>query len=738
MASIAELKRQLKLAEQIKDNSKEIKKIEEQISAQTNKNAAAAKARAEKEKEILSFKKSILKEEKASNSLAKDLNKLLGTQKGKLLESLGVLDKSNAKALQKLKTEALNELRTTKMGKVERQNVLNTVKGLNAVRDLQSDVLSEFEAGTLENMGKRELFQKVLEKAELSEKEFNKMSAKGKRDIYKQVIKLKKGIQTLTQDDMQEMVDAVGDIEDEFGGLIKKAGIYGGILKSKELRGTALKAGIAAAAFSFAKGLVENAKELKQELGLSVGEAAALGAKVSVVETTFTKLGMRAGEVKAFSVAISQEFGNIDELSLSTLNKFAEISRDTGISGENAAKLAKSIQIIQGGTLESSLNTIEVAANLADAAGVSKKLVLEDIAQDAENFAKFAKDGGRNIATAAVSARRLGLSLGTVASIAENLLDFESSIESQMEASVLLGRQLNLDKARELALTGDLAGLAEEVKNQVGSQADFEAMNVIERQSLAKAIGVSVADLGKIVAGDKTSAELAEDKALALEEQQKTQFELTKTMAQMQTITATAAVLQGVISTGKALHLMLAKKETTEKIKSNSVGIIGQTIDTAKSALGAIRLTTENAITAAKTSSLALGAKELATTAASAAATLAKGVGGIFSTFAKIPFGLGIPLALAAVGSMYAMSKRAKSGVPKLETGGVVKESGIAEIHKGEVFSGTKNEMGFGSDMKETNNLLQKVIDESRQLRTENKQLMNTLTGKVGEMAMSS
>jgi len=100
MASIAELKKQLKLAEQIKDNSKEIKKIEEQISAQMNKNAAAAKARAEKEKEILSFKKSILKEEKASNSLAKDLNKLLGTQKGKLLESLGVLDKSNAKALQ--------------------------------------------------------------------------------------------------------------------------------------------------------------------------------------------------------------------------------------------------------------------------------------------------------------------------------------------------------------------------------------------------------------------------------------------------------------------------------------------------------------------------------------------------------------------------------------------------------------------------------------------------------------
>ena len=688
MASIAELKKQLKLAEQIKDNSKEIKKIEEQISAQTNKNAAAAKARAEKEKEILNFKKSILKEEKASNSLAKDLNKLLGTQKGKLLESLGVLDKSNAKALQELKIKALNELRTTKMGKVERQNVLNTVKGLNAVRDLQSDVLSEFEAGTLENMGKRELFQKVLEKAELSEKEFNKMSAKGKRDIYKQVIKLKKGIQTLTQDDMQEMVDAVGDIEDEFGGLIKKAGIYGGILKSKELRGTALKAGIAAAAFSFAKGLVENAKELKQELGLSVGQSAVLGAKVSAVEATFTKLGMRAGEVKAFSVAISQEFGNIDELSLATLNKFAAISTQTGLSGENAAKLAKSIQIIQGGSLDASLSTIEVAGNLADAAGVSKKLVLEDIAQDAENFAKFAKDGGRNIATAAVSARRLGLSLGNVASIAENLLDFESSIESQMEASVLLGRQLNLDKARELALTGDLAGLAEEVKNQVGSQADFEAMNVIERQSLAKAIGVSVADLGKIVAGDKTSAELAEKKAEELEKQQKTQFELTQLMAQAQTITAAVAGFQGIIQAIKIASLAITKKETMEEYKG-------------------------------------------------ASAVIAKAAARAGLSAASVPV-IGAVLAIAAIAAVGAAGYKMLNKAPKAETGGMVTKSGLAEIHKGEAISGTKNELGFGNDMKETNNLLQKVIDESRQLRTENKQLMNTLTGKVGEMAMSS
>ena len=47
--------------------------------------------------------------------------------------------------------------------------------------------------------------------------------------------------------------------------------------------------------------------------------------------------------------------------------------------------------------------------------------------------------------------------------------------------------------------------------------------------------------------------------------------------------------------------------------------------------------------------------------------------------------------------------------------------------HKGEVFSGTKNEMGFGADMTETNKLLKQSLGESKQLREQNQLLMNKL-----------
>ena len=182
-------------------------------------------------------------------------------------------------------------------------------------------------------------------------------------------------------------------------------------------------------------------------------------------------------------------------------------------------------------------------------------------------------------------------------------------------------------------------------------------MNVVERKALAAAIGVNVADLGKIVAGDKTSAEIAEEKAKKQE-------------------------------------------ESLNKQMSMEIALAGVAAGTA-----AVQLT-------------------------AAAAQ-------IFGSFAKIPFGIGIPLAVAAVGSMFAMAKGAK-GMVGLKDGGVVKETGMAEVHRGEVFSGTKNEAGFGTDMTETNGYLKQSLAESKKLREQNEFLMNRLTGRIDSLALSN
>ena len=75
------------------------------------------------------------------------------------------------------------------------------------------------------------------------------------------------------------------------------------------------------------------------------------------------------------------------------------------------------------------------------------------------------------------------------------VLDFETSIGTEMEAELLLGRDLNFDKARALALSGDAAGAAAEIRKQTGSSAQFGKLNVIQQEALAKAAGMTADEL---------------------------------------------------------------------------------------------------------------------------------------------------------------------------------------------------------------------------------------------------
>lgn len=99
------------------------------------------------------------------------------------------------------------------------------------------------------------------------------------------------------------------------------------------------------------------------------------------------------------------------------------------------------------------------------------------------------------IAKAVAQAKTLGITLNEAASISKKLLDFQSSIEAELEAELLTGKQLNLEQARFLALQGKTDEAAAQVLKQVGSLAQFQQLNVIQQEALANAIGLTVDQL---------------------------------------------------------------------------------------------------------------------------------------------------------------------------------------------------------------------------------------------------
>jgi len=265
----------------------------------------------------------------------------------------------------------------------------------------------------------------------------------------------------------------------------------------------AVVVGVVSAVIKLNKALSETAKEF----GVSRGEAALIEGKLKLAQFNGLGLSLTAEETRQAFVAINNELGSINNTSVSLIRNIARGAAETGTTADEFTKVLSIIESVSTESRDELVNSLSSAADEVRRLGVQiPSAVFKDLASNTEFFAQFAKDGGDNILQAAIQARKLGLNLGDVASISESLLDFETSIESQLEASVLLGRQINLDRARQLALSGDQEGLLQEIQKQVGGEAEFTRLNVVQRKALAESVGLNVEQLSRLVRNQATTA----------------------------------------------------------------------------------------------------------------------------------------------------------------------------------------------------------------------------------------
>jgi len=178
----------------------------------------------------------------------------------------------------------------------------------------------------------------------------------------------------------------------------------------------------------------------------------------------------------------------------------AELQGLYGMSADSIAPAMTAMKGLGAESNEAASAQLAQIGHMAQMEGVAPAKVFEDITANMGTFSRFGKEGGKNLAEASIMARKLGTSLESMAATSDALLDFESNINDQMEASMLLGRSINMDKARELALAGDVAGQEREILKQIGTQAQWEKMNVVQRDALAKATGKSTEDLASMLA----------------------------------------------------------------------------------------------------------------------------------------------------------------------------------------------------------------------------------------------
>jgi hypothetical protein len=185
--------------------------------------------------------------------------------------------------------------------------------------------------------------------------------------------------------------------------------------------------------------------------------------------------------------------------SKSTLDNQVALTKEIGLSEEEASNLNRSFSL---NNVEGNKGTDIVFKRIAAFANENKiiangKKILQDVSKVSGQILLNFRGNLPALVDAVLQASRLGVTLEQSRNVSNSLLDFESSINNELEASVFLGRRFNLDRAKALALEKDYVGATQEVLKQVGSIEEFQSMSAIHQQVVAKAAGMTVDELSE-------------------------------------------------------------------------------------------------------------------------------------------------------------------------------------------------------------------------------------------------
>jgi len=433
----------------------------------------------------------------------------------------------------------------------------------------------------------------------------------------------------------------------------------------------------------------DNIAAIAKNTGVSADEAQRLQTSFALAAVESGKLFINSKDLNKAFGELSSQTGLIADFGGETLVTQATLTKQLGLSAGQAGKLSLLARTQDKDTEKVLSNTVKTVGAISKQNGVAinAKSILEEISNTS---AAITVSLGKNpiaLAEAASQAKLFGANLSTVDAIASSLLNFEESITNELSAELLIGKDINLEKARQAALNNDLASLSKELADNEEIINAFSTGNRIQQEAAAAAIGLSRDQLAEI-------ALQQEYNNLSAQQFKDTYGEVTYEQLQSQSASekfaSTLEAIQGIIG---------------------DIGIaFAPFLDGLATAAGFL----------VKNKAAAIGL--VAVLSALATLSIAASIANIYSSFAQIPLGLGIPLAIAAtagflatVGTATALIATADDMIAPPGYGDRIlstPKGSIALNNSDTLVAGTNLGGGGNQETKRTNQLLERLINQ--------------------------
>jgi hypothetical protein len=301
------------------------------------------------------------------------------------------------------------------------------------------------------------------------------------------------------------------------------AGIEGSIGPALGLNAAMGPILLVALAIAAAVELFKKALEVDQEVtdmargfGISREEATEIHEELIGVAATTKVIGATAEALSAAFSEVANEMGSIKMVTKEMAESQVLLTKQYGLAGEDAAKFQK-MASLSGRTAEQNVVAIQGITEGMTGGMMNYKAVMKDVASTSKAVQATFKGNIGQLTKAVITARKFGTTLDEVKSITDGLLDIEGSLEKEMEARVLTGKDINLDQARALKLKGDEAGAMEEIMKQAGGYNELMKMAPYQQEALAAAAGMTVDQLVKGTEQQKLFDDLSKELGITLD-----------------------------------------------------------------------------------------------------------------------------------------------------------------------------------------------------------------------------
>lgn len=423
--------------------------------------------------------------QKTSNVLSEKINEL--KSKSSYLDSVSLKFKEEETKLQvaiaAAQIRALeSQISMANINKEDRERAINNLKIQNVLRETELDYFQK--NSNLQN----NIISQLETQKSISDTILNNIELTGEGVIN-------------TDSFMGALKGSFNFLAGRTGLIVKDLGNLGKLIADSSSSGAFLAKIIETGYLNF-KAFDKAATSVRSTLGSLPGEVNNLERLIKEVGVDTMYLGASFDDVATSITSITKEFTALVAGDRDLLQTTIALSKQFGITQDISVKFLKTLGGISGTSTSSQKSMTGFAQKLAQASGVPLGKLMEDVANASDETRLYTGSSASSLIKAAAAARSMGIDLAKAANSASKLLDFESSITSELKASALLGQNVNFNYARQLAFSKDIIGANQEIL-KIAKQVRFNQLNPIQQKAFADAAGKSVGELQDMLTQEK-------------------------------------------------------------------------------------------------------------------------------------------------------------------------------------------------------------------------------------------